>query len=52
PPAETFSDLAGAPDAWFAAVGSRGRNAVARVLLGNFADRVVRVCRKPVLVVR
>jgi nucleotide-binding universal stress UspA family protein len=52
PPAESFSDLADAPDVWFAAVGSRGRNAVSRVLLGSFADRVVHVCRKPVLVVR
>jgi len=52
PPAETFADLAEEGDVWFAAVGSRGRNAVSRVLLGSFADRVVHVCRKPVLVVR
>ena len=52
PPAETFADLADVPDVWFAVVGSRGRNAVSRVLLGSFADRVVHVCRKPVLVVR
>jgi nucleotide-binding universal stress UspA family protein len=52
PPAETFADLADAPDVWFACVGSRGQGAVTRVLLGSFADRVVHVCRKPVLVVR
>ncbi len=51
-PAETFAALAEAPDVWMAVVGSRGRNAVTRVLLGSFADRVVHVCRKPVLVVR
>ena len=52
PQAETFAGLADAPDVWFACVGSRGQGAVQRVLLGSFADRVVHVCRKPVLVVR
>ena len=33
-------------------VGSRGRNAVARVLLGSVADRLVHISRKPVLVAR
>lgn len=51
PPAETFSDLADAADVWFACVGSRGEGAVTRMLIGSFADRVVHICRKPVLVV-
>ncbi|MEN9796770.1 MAG: hypothetical protein RL653_466 [Pseudomonadota bacterium] len=51
-PAETFAALADAPGVWMVVVGSRGRNAVTRVLLGSFADRVVHVCQKPVLVVR
>lgn len=51
-PAETFASLAEAPGVWMVVVGSRGRTAVSRVLLGSFADRVVHVCPKPVLVVR
>jgi nucleotide-binding universal stress UspA family protein len=33
-------------------VGSRGRGAVARRLLGGTTDRVVRLCERPVLIVR
>jgi len=33
-------------------VGSRGRNALSRMLLGSVADRVVHLSKKPVLVVR
>jgi nucleotide-binding universal stress UspA family protein len=33
-------------------VGSRGRGTVARLLLGSTADRVVRLCERPVLIVR
>jgi nucleotide-binding universal stress UspA family protein len=33
-------------------VGHRGRNAVARALLGSVADRLVQISPKPVLVVR
>jgi nucleotide-binding universal stress UspA family protein len=40
------------PDTELVVVGSRGRNAVARVLLGSVADRVVHLSKKPVLVVR
>jgi len=32
-------------------VGSRGRGAVTRVLLGSVADRLVHICKIPVLVV-
>ncbi len=33
-------------------VGSRGKNAGDRVILGSVTDRLVHVCKKPVLVVR
>ena len=33
-------------------VGSKGRSAVARVLVGSTTDRIVHTCTKPVLVVR
>ncbi len=32
-------------------VGSRGRGAAARVLLGSTSDRLVHICEKPVLIV-
>ncbi len=51
-PPETFASLAEAPEVEMVVVGSRGRGAVSRVLLGSFADRVVHICKKPVLVVR
>ncbi len=50
--AETLADAAKAEDVDLIAVGSRGRGAVARVLLGSVADRLVHICPKPVLVVR
>ncbi|MFZ5469104.1 MAG: universal stress protein [Myxococcota bacterium] len=51
-PAEAIADVAESQNAWMVVVGSRGRNPVARVLLGSVADRVVHICKKPVLVVR
>jgi nucleotide-binding universal stress UspA family protein len=51
-PAETIAELAENEGFDLVVVGSRGRNAVARLFLGSIADRLVHICRKPVLVVR
>jgi len=51
-PAETLAGLAAAGDVDLVVVGHRGRNAVARALMGSVADRLVQICSKPVLVVR
>lgn len=52
PAAEALADAAEAIGADLVVVGSRGRSAMARVLLGSVADRLVHICKKPVLVVR
>jgi len=51
PPAEALVEAAEERDADLVVVGSRGRGAVARVLLGSTTDRVVHVSTRPVLVV-
>lgn len=51
-PAEAISDAAESRDCSMVVVGSRGRGGVARVLLGSTADRLVHLCKKPVLVVK
>jgi nucleotide-binding universal stress UspA family protein len=51
-PALALADQAKAGDVELVVVGHRGRNAVARALLGSVADRLVQICPKPVLVVR
>jgi len=50
PPAESLAEAAAQLDADLVVVGSRGRGAVARTLLGSVTDRLVHVCGKPVLV--
>jgi nucleotide-binding universal stress UspA family protein len=52
PPAEGLAESAQAVDVDLVVVGSRGRGAVARMLLGSVTDRLVHICPKPVLVVR
>ncbi len=52
PPAERIAELAETQDFDLVVVGSRGRNAVARLFLGSVADRLVHISKKPVLVVR
>ena len=51
-PAVALADQARAGDVEMVVVGHRGRNAVARALLGSVADRLVQISPKPVLVVR
>lgn len=51
-PAELLLDLAASDEVKALVVGSRGRGAVARVLLGSVADQIVKASPKPVLVVR
>ena len=51
-PAERVAQLAEDEGFDLVVVGSRGRNAVARMFLGSVANRLVHICKKPVLVVR
>ena len=52
PAAETLADLAESEKADLLVVGSKGRGAVSRVLIGSTTDRVVHISKRPVLVVR
>ena len=51
-PAESLAEAALSGDADLVVVGSRGRGAVARVLLGSVSDRLMHISTKPVLVAR
>jgi len=51
-PAQELAAAAEADDVWMVVVGTHGRGAAGRVLLGSVADRLAHVCSKPVLVVR
>ncbi|MBK7859903.1 MAG: universal stress protein [Archangiaceae bacterium] len=52
PPAEVIADLAEEQGFELVVVGNKGRGAVSRVLLGSVADRLVHICKRPLLVVR
>jgi nucleotide-binding universal stress UspA family protein len=51
-PAEGIADTAEARPFDVVVVGNKGRGAVARMFLGSVADRLVHICKVPVLVVR
>jgi nucleotide-binding universal stress UspA family protein len=51
-PAEALADLADEERVWGVVIGAKGHNPLSRVMLGSVADRLVHVCKKPVLVVR
>src|SRR5262249_40186566 len=52
PAAATLAGLARGCDVDLVVVGHRERSALARMLIGSVADRLVEICPKPVLVVR
>ena len=52
PPADCIAQVAERDDVWLVVVGHRDRGAVARKVLGSCADRLLRICPKPVIVVR
>jgi nucleotide-binding universal stress UspA family protein len=51
-PAEVIADTAVDEGYDLVVVGNKGRGAVSRVLLGSVADRLVHICKRPVMVVR
>jgi nucleotide-binding universal stress UspA family protein len=51
-PAERLTEFAEAENFDLVVVGSKGRGAVSRMLVGSTTDRLVHICKKPVLVVR
>ena len=50
-PADAIADAAVSSNVDLVVVGSRGRGAVTRVLLGSTSDRLINICEKPVLIV-
>ena len=51
-PGEALVELAETGHFDLVVVGSKGRGAVARMLVGSITDRLVHTCKRPVLVVR
>lgn len=51
-PAERLADTAETGDFDLVVVGSKGRGAVSRMLIGSVTDRLVHICKRPILVVR
>ena len=51
PAAEALADLAEAEHVDMTVVGSRGRNAIARLFLGSVSTRLIHLAKSPVLVV-
>jgi nucleotide-binding universal stress UspA family protein len=52
PAAEAIADAAEVEGFDLVVVGSKGRGAVARLLLGSVASRLLHICKKPILVMR
>jgi nucleotide-binding universal stress UspA family protein len=52
PAAEAVAEVAEQHGYELVVVGSRGRNALARIILGSVADRLVHISKVPVLVVK
>ena len=52
PPAETIVEVANGLQDCLVVVGSRGKGAVKRLLVGSVADRVVHLSHGPVLIIR
>lgn len=51
-PAGRIVEVAGEADARLVVVGSRGRTGLSSILLGSVAERVVQICKVPVVVVK
>ena len=51
-PAAALARLASSEEVDMVVVGHRGRNAIARAVMGSVADKLVQISPKPVLVVR
>ena len=51
-PGEALAELAESGHYDLVVVGSKGRGAVSRMLVGSITDRLVHICKRPVLVVR
>ncbi len=51
-PADVIADIAVDEGFDLVVAGNKGRGAVSRVLLGSVADRLIHICKRPVMVVR